>query len=120
MENRSDALLLRIFISSTDKLEHELLYEAIVRRAKEAGLAGATVLKGILSYGASSVIHSQKFWEMGEKVPVVIEIIDEEGKVQAFLDHVLPMLESLRYGCLATTERVTVEIYKAGKKRMFG
>ena len=116
MENWSDALLLRIFVSSTDKYEHQLLHEYIVFKAKERGLAGATVLKGILGYGASSVIHSYKFWEMGEKVPVVIELVDEESKVRAFSDFILPLLESLRYGCLMTIQPAEVLLYKTGEK----
>lgn len=120
MDKQSAATLIRIFISSTDKYEHGLLYESLVFKAKEAGLAGATVYKGMLGYGASSVIHSYKFWEMGEKVPVVVEIIDEEEKIRKFLDAVLPMLELLRYGCLVTTEKVEVLLYKSGMNRMLG
>jgi PII-like signaling protein len=116
MEKQSGAALLRIFVSSTDKYEHQLLHEYIVFKAKERGLAGATVLKGMLGFGASSVIHSYKFWEMGEKVPVVIELVDEESKVRAFGDFLLPLLESLRYGCLVTMQPVEVLLYKTGGK----
>ena len=115
MENHSTALLMRIFISSTDKHKDGLLYEQIVFKAKEYGIAGATVLKGILGYGASSVIHSSKFWEVTEKVPTVIEIIDEEEKVLAFYDSVKPILETMRYGCLVATEKTDIMMYKSGK-----
>ncbi len=119
MENNSTALLLRIFISSTDKGGYEVLSESIVFKAKEAGLAGATVLKGMLGFGASSVIHSYKFWEVTEKVPTIIEIIDEERKVLSFYESIRPTLESMRYGCLSTTEKVNVLLYKSGQKKLF-
>lgn len=108
--------MLRIFLSSTDKYMSEILYEAIVFKAKEAGLAGATVFKGELSYGASSVIHSYKFWEVSEKLPVVIEIIDNDNKVMPFYESIRPILETMRYGCLVVAEEVTVLMYKQGRK----
>ena len=116
MENNSSALVMRIFISSTDQHKDGLIYEYIVFKAKEYGLAGATVFKGILGYGASSVIHSYKFWEVSEKLPVVIEIIDEENKILSFYDTIKPVLETIRYGCLVTTEKTNVMMYKSGKK----
>ena len=119
MENNSQAALLRIFISSTDKMEHTSLYEAIVLKAKKQGLAGATVTRGMLGYGASSVIHSAKFWEVTEKIPAVVEIIDEEEKVKAFYESIRSHLEKMRYGCLVTIEKVDVLLYKSGNKRLF-
>ena len=116
MENNSNALLMRIYISSTDKHKDGLLYEQIVFKAKEYGIAGATVMKGILGYGASSVIHSSKFWEVTEKVPTVIEIIDEEVKVFAFYESIKPILETMRYGCLVVAEKTKIMMYKSGKK----
>ncbi|MFN2394281.1 MAG: DUF190 domain-containing protein [Bacteroidales bacterium] len=117
MKKKSKALSLKIFISSTDKYEGKLLYETIVFKAKDYGLAGATVTKGILGYGASSVIHSYKFWEVTEKLPVIIEIIDEKDKVLAFYDSINPIMESIRYGCLVTTETAEVLLYKTGKEK---
>ena len=119
MEKKSKALSLRIFISSTDKHEGKILYETLVFKAKESGLAGATVTKGILGFGASSVIHSYKFWEVTEKLPVLIEIIDEKEKVLEFYESIKPILESMRYGCLVTTEKVNVMLYKTGKEKFF-
>lgn len=116
MENNTSALVLRIYLSSTDKYKDGLLYEHIVFKAKDNGLAGATVLKGILGYGASSVIHSSKFWEISEKLPVVIEIIDAEKKVLDFFGIIKPMLESVRYGCLAVAEKTDIILYKSGTK----
>ncbi len=118
MNTKNDqALLLRIFISSTDILNNKLLYESIVFKAKELGLAGATVYKGILGFGASSILHSYKFWEITDKVPTVIEIIDDEDKVLSFSETIMPILETMRYGCIATTEKVNVIIYKSGKTK---
>ena len=117
MKNSGSALLLRIFVSNTDIYKQQLLYEWIVFQAKEKGLAGATVLKGVLGYGASSVIHSYKFWELADKVPVVVEIIDEKSGVLEFWDEIYPVLEKMRYGCIAVTENVTTLLYKSGGKR---
>ncbi len=118
MENNSQAGILRIFIGSTDQFRQKPLNEFIVFQAKKEGIAGATVLKGILGYGASSVIHSYKFWEVSEKVPVVVELIDEEDKLLSFYEKIHPQLEAMQYGCLATFEKTTVLLYKAGQNRM--
>src|SRR6056297_2572705 len=117
MKNHSSAIALRIYLSSTDKNRNEIMYESIVFKAKEAGLSGATVIKGIFGYGASSVIHSYKFWEISEKLPVVVEIVDTEEKVLVFYETIRPTLESMRYGCLVVTEEVNVLLDKAGEKR---
>lgn len=109
--------MLRIFISSTDKFNHANLSESIVLQAKEHGLAGATLSKCIMGYGASSVVHSYKFWETSEKIPVVVEIIDEDLKILEFFEVIKSFLESMRYGCLVTTEKVNVLLYKSGEKR---
>lgn len=119
MESNSIAVLLRIFISSTDKEGSTVLYEDIVFKAKKAGLAGATVLNGVLGFGASSVIHSYKFWDVSEKIPTLIQIIDEEKKVMDFYESIRPTLESMSYGCLVTTQQVNVLLYKSGKEKMF-
>src|SRR5512133_1482503 len=108
MKINAQNALLRIFVSSTDQLKQDLLFESIIFSAKKEGLAGATVLKGILGYGASSVIHSYKFWEVTDKLPVVIEIIDQEEKIRKFYETIQPQLEAMRYGCLVTIENVEV------------
>ena len=117
MKNHSSAIALRIYLSTTDKDRNEIMYESIVFKAKEAGLAGATVTKGIFGYGASSVIHSYKFWEISEKLPVVIEIVDTKEKVMAFYEIIRPTLESMRYGCLVITEKANVLLDKPGERR---
>ncbi len=117
MKINTPTALLRIFVSSTDHLRQDILCESIVFAAKKEGLAGATVLKGILGYGASSVIHSYKFWEITDKLPVVIEIIDEEAKIRNFYETIRPQLETMRYGCLVTIENIEVLLFKSGKSK---
>ena len=117
MKTNSQNALLRIFVSSTDHLKQDLLCESIVFTAKNEGIAGATVIKGILGYGASSVIHSYKFWEVTDKLPVVIELIDEEEKIRNFYEIIRPKLESMRYGCLVTIENIEVLLFKSGKSK---
>ena len=111
MDTNTDAKLLRIFISSTDKFKYRPLYEVIVFAAKRYGLAGATVLKGFMGYGASSVIRSQKLWEITEKLPLVIEIVDAAAKIHAFL----PTLETMLDGGLVTLQPVQVIQYRHGR-----
>ncbi len=119
MEIKGEAKLLRIFISNTDKLKNSLLSEAIVFAARRYGLAGATVLKGTMGYGSSSVIHSVKFWEITEKLPVIIEIVDEAEKIEKFTDKILPWFENLRYGCMITVEKANIVLHKKGEKKGF-
>lgn len=80
-------------------------------------MAGATAFKGAYGFGASSVIYSYKFWEVDEKVPVVVEIIDQTNKIEAFFDEINPILNNMRYGCIVTIEDVTIKLYKSGKKK---
>jgi uncharacterized protein len=118
MEAKNDMKLLRIFTSSTDKVRHTPLYEVIVYAAKRYGMAGATVIRGIMGYGSSSSVSSQKFWEISEKLPVVVEIIDSGEKIDAFFETVKPYLEMIRKGCIVTIEPVHVVFYKSGKPRL--
>ncbi|MGE5394285.1 MAG: DUF190 domain-containing protein [Candidatus Saccharibacteria bacterium] len=119
MENNTEVFALRIFVGSTDQVNQQPLYEYIVFHAKKKGIAGATVTKGIMGFGASSVIHSYKFWEVSDKVPLIIELVDEEDKLMAFYEMLKPQLEAMKYGCLVTMEKVRVMLYKAGEKKMF-
>lgn len=116
METSKSVGRLRIYVSSTDQFRQTPLYEFITLQAKKEGLAGATVTKGILGYGASSVIHSYKFWEVSEKVPTVIELIDDEDIVLSFFEKIKPQLDTMKYGCMATFDKTTVLIYKSGQK----
>jgi uncharacterized protein len=115
MEIQGEARLLRIFISSTDKFKYLPLYEVVVYAAKRYGLAGATVIKGFMGYGSSSIIHSQKLWEVTEKLPIVIEIVDQADKIEGFVETMLPYFDRLPKGGLITIEKATVVMHKIGK-----
>lgn len=100
--------LLRIFIGEQDKWEGRPLYEAIVRLARKQGLAGATCLKGFLGYGAKSHLHTVKLLRLSEDLPIIIEIVDSEEKIQAFL----PQLDAMIQDGLVTLERAEVLVYR--------
>jgi len=117
METGSKAAILRIFISSTDLYKHESLYEYLVQQARKEGVAGATVLRGVLGFGASSVIHSNRFWEISDKVPMVVELVDDHDKLLAFYEEIRDLLETMKYGCLVTMEATSVLLYKSGRKK---
>jgi len=117
MQADDKAKRLRIYISSTDKFEHSPLYEVIVYSARSYGLTGATVFKGIMGFGASSEIYSNKLWEISEKVPLVIEIIDESHKIGAFIDHIKPYFEKAGKGHIITLDDTTVLVHKTGNKK---
>lgn len=117
MKPDDKAKRLRIYISSTDKLKHTPLYEVIVYTARRNGITGATVLKGIMGYGASSEIHSNKLWEISEKLPLVIEIIDEPEKIELFYKSIKPYFEKIGKGHLITIEDTTILMHKAGIRK---
>jgi PII-like signaling protein len=108
-----EGTLLRIFIGELDKWHHAPLYEAIVLRARELGLAGATVLRGPMGYGAHSRLHTAKILRLSEDLPVIIEIVDKEEKIQAFL----PELDIMVRDGLVTLEKVRVTMYRAGEAK---
>jgi len=118
MENNTEVRVLKFFIGSTDQINQTPLYEYLVFQAKKKGIAGATVVKGIMGFGASSVIHSYKFWEVSEKVPLVVELVDEEDKLREFYEGIRPQLESMKYGCMVTFSKTDILLSKPGKKRM--
>jgi PII-like signaling protein len=115
MEFSEKAKLLRIYISNTDKFKHTTLSEVIVYAAKRYGIKGATVLKGITGYGASSKITSIKFWEITEKIPLIIEIVDDAAKIDEFVLLIQPYFEKIKNGCLITVEEVDILLYRKGK-----
>src|SRR3954462_8082714 len=102
MQTPQEALLLRIFIGENDRWEHKPLYEAIILKARETGLAGATVLRGPMGFGKSSHLHTAKILRLSMDLPLVIEIVDSEEKIQAFL----PLLDKMLKGGLVTLEKV--------------
>lgn len=113
MAEQKDAVLLRIFVKENDKWEGRPLHMAIVEAAHAEGLAGATVLRGVVGYGSSSQIHTARLLELSSELPMVVEIIDWEDRVEAFVQKVGGMMER----GLATTEKVKVMWYqsKAGE-----
>ncbi len=111
MELPRDAVLLRIFIGEQDRWEGRPLYDAIVKRAREEHLAGATVLRGAMGYGHATRLHRANFLDISEDLPVVIEIVDAEAKVNAFL----PILDAMIGSGLVTLEKVGVIQYGRSK-----
>src|ERR1700720_3211416 len=108
MQIPHEAVVLRIFIGESDRHEHKPLYEAIVLKAREAHLAGATVLRASMGFGKSSRLHTAKILRLSMDLPMVIEIVDSEEKIQAFL----PVLEKMMGGGLLTMEKVKAIMYR--------
>jgi hypothetical protein len=108
---------LRIYISSTDKYKHSPLYEVLVYEARKQGITGATVMKGIMGYGASSEVHSNKLWEISEKLPLIVEIIDESNKIDLFLKTMDYFFEEAGKGHLVTIDETTIVMHKTGVKK---
>jgi len=111
MQLPEDSRLLRIFIGESDRHEGKPLHEAIVLKARELHLAGATVLRGGMGFGASSRIHTSKILRLSIDLPLVIEIVDSEEKINAFL----PLLDAMMGGGLVTVENVRVVHYRTTK-----
>ncbi len=109
MQLPHEAVLLRIFIGESDRWEHKPLYEAIVLKARELHLAGATVLRGPMGFGKSSRLHTAKILRLSMDLPLVIEIVDGEEKINSFL----PVLDKMMGGGLLTMEKVKVIEYRA-------
>ena len=107
MKLPAEAELLRIFIGESDKHKGRPLYEVLVEEARRRGLAGATVLRGTLGFGASSRIHTAKILRLSEDLPLVIEIVDGEDNINAFL----PILDGMMSSGLITLEKVQVLQY---------
>jgi uncharacterized protein len=111
MQIPKQALLLRIFFGEDDKLGGRPLYEAVVLKAREMHLAGATVLRGPMGFGASSRLHTAKILRLSEDLPLVIEIVDSEDKIDEFL----PVLDGMMSSGLVTLEKVQVLQYGSKK-----
>lgn len=108
--------LLRIFIGESDRVDGKPAYEAIVLKAREAGLAGATVLRGAMGFGAHSRLHTFKILRLSEDLPIVIEIVDSEEKINGFL----PVIDQIVQEGLVTIEPVCVIKYRAGSAPVTG
>ena len=113
MEVPRDSMLLRIFIGESDRWNHKPLYEAIVLKAREMHLGGATVLRGPMGFGKSSRMHTAKILRLSMDLPIVIEIVDSEEKIQAFL----PALGEMMSGGMVTLERVQVIEYRHAERK---
>ena len=112
MKIEGDGQLLRIFVGEADRWEGKPLYEAIVRKVRERGLAGATVLRGVEGYGAHSRIHTTKILRLSEDLPIVIEIVDAPERIQA----ILPELDRMVTEGLITLEKVHIIAYRHAPK----
>jgi uncharacterized protein len=112
MQIPREAVLLRIFIGESDRWHGKPLYEAIVLKARELHLAGATVLRGPMGFGKSSRLHTAKILRLSMDLPIVIEIVDAEEKIK----ELLPALDGMLTGGLVTTEKVTVIDYRGAPK----
>jgi len=107
MNIKKDAVLLRIFFGEGDRFEGKPLYEVLVLKAREMHLAGATVLRGPMGFGHSSRLHTSKILRLSEDLPLVIEIVDDEAKIEGFL----PVLDRMMGSGLVTLEKVKVLRY---------
>ena len=109
-----DGYLLRVFVGESDKHQGKPLYEWLVLKAREAGLAGATVLRGIEGFGAHSRLHTAKILRLSEDLPIVVEIVDSLEKIEGFM----PIVYQAIGEGLATLERVRVRFYRGGAPRV--
>jgi uncharacterized protein len=107
-----DGYLLRIFVGESDCHGHHPLYESIVLKGREQGLAGATVLRGLMGFGKHSVLHTAKILRLSEDLPMIVEIVDSLEKIESFL----PLLDEMISDGLVTLERVKVIHYKANAR----
>jgi PII-like signaling protein len=115
MRLEGEAKLLRIFVGESDKVNHVSVYEKIVLEARKAELAGATVFKGIMGYGGSSRIHTAKILRLSEDMPLIIEIVDEEKKIEEFIPVLNKIFEEANSGGLITIEKANIIKYTAAK-----
>jgi uncharacterized protein len=108
MKISEEGQLLRVFIGESDKWEGKPLYEALVLKAREMGLAGATMLRGLMGYGAASRVHTAKILRLSEDLPVIVEIVDSQEKIASFL----PVIDEMIQEGLVTLERAQVILYR--------
>jgi PII-like signaling protein len=111
MNITGQAVLLRVFVGESDKLGHLPLYEVIVKQARDADLAGATVLKGVMGFGATARIRTQKILDLSSDLSLVIEIVDEEEKISSFQTVLTELFETAGCGGLVTLENIRVIHY---------
>jgi PII-like signaling protein len=107
-----EGYLLRIFIGESDKHEGKLLYEWLVLKAREMGLAGATVLRGMVGFGAHSRLHTFKIERLSEDLPIIVELVDSKEKLEKFL----AIIDTIIQEGLATLEKAQVRFYRSGNR----
>lgn len=107
-----ERVLMRIFIGESDRFGHVPLYEALVELLRKEGFAGATVLRGVAGFGASSVYHTDKLLRMSMDLPMVVEVVDNQGK----FDAIMPQIDAMMSGGMITMEKATVIRYVSGEK----
>jgi PII-like signaling protein len=112
MKIEGEGKLLRVFIGESDRYKGRPLFEAIVRKARALGLAGATVWQGMEGFGVRSRIHTAKILRLSEDLPVIIEIVDSEEKIRHLLPHIDEMLEAAKCGGLVTLEKAEIIRYR--------
>lgn len=115
MRLEGEGKLLRIFLGESDKVDGKRLYEALVVAAKERGLAGATVLRGVEGFGAASRIHTARILRLSEDLPIVVEIVDVEEKIRAFMTVVDDLFQRSGSGGMVTIERAEIIRYTSGR-----
>ena len=115
MQLTGQAMLLRIFVGEADRIDHKPVYEIIVKKARDNKIAGATVLRGIMSFGASTIIHTAQLIDISQDLPVVIEIVDAEEKINEFIPVINDIFERSKRGGLITTEKVNVIFYQPNR-----
>lgn len=111
MQLERNSQLLRVFIGEMDKVDHQPLYEALLFEAKKSGIAGCTVIRGIMSYGASTLVHTAKLLDFSADLPIIVEIVDKEEKINDFLKVVDDLIERAGCGGLVTVEKAEVLRY---------
>jgi hypothetical protein len=114
MKLEGEGKLLRVFIGEADRLDHKPLYEQLVLKARELGLAGATVLRGIEGFGARSRMHTAKILRLSEDLPIVVEVVDSEEKIDQFAVVAGEMIARAQVGAMITEERAHIIRYTSG------
>ena len=114
MKLEGEGKLLRVVLGESDRVNGKMLYEVLVRSAREAGLAGATVLRGIEGFGAKSRIHTAKILRLSEDLPIIVEIVDTEERIRSFMPVVDDLFQKSGSGGMITLEKAEVIHYSSG------
>lgn len=116
METSEKTGIIRVYVGESDKINGRVLFEEIVFEARNAGMAGATVLKGIMSFGASHSIHTMKIFALSSDLPVVVEIVDNIEKLDQFMEKINQIMDHSKRGGLVTFQELNVVRYEKGEK----